>query len=475
MKRLIWILIIMVFAGAGAFASPEECFDELKGYYDFGNMTYEDFEDGMSSFYNLNEPFLKFTFDTPLVLIRFNPMGTNSTLRVNPWPQYKSYNFFEMYADDPTRFGGERFAGCGFMKLTPLGDYDYDTLDVNNYGGEDLSSYQIKRDNDRLDYRVLETQHDTFDVENESFLRWNMLRIYWKDDSVFFKQYEIIDEYKDAISDFKLGDNEAFVQYRIGLVNSGEDWAPYMEDYEAYKSVNIDSGIGDNTNPLSFPMPPTVTYSPPVGEQITLDTLEDVVTVLNNNLAELRTYGFISPYAPVSVPAPGDIVTRAKFEEIQGHLHNMLNVISKGSLYEPLSGDPIILESDLIKTRNNLNAYLNNKACIPGDFNCEGWGFCSGSSARSVSRNRNCIGTVPQPSVGCTWSLYSIGPTYSTGWDCSATLYRDYVYRDLFNSMVFDVCGIFNANQWMGHTKTTATVVGWVDNCGGGDGDDGGN
>lgn len=480
-KLVVFFVALLMFSTLVFSTSREDCFDELSNYYDFDadGIEYSDYQDGFSSYYVLDEPFLRLPFEDPIIYIRFNNVGIESSLKAGDWPTYNEYNFFEIYIDNPNTFDFQ-FASCGYMKLEPLGDYDFNNLDVSDFKSQDLFSYSFDFDLNKPNFRIFETTYDTIDVNNDPFVGWELLRVLYKQNGLYFQQYNLVDDYKQAFQDYKEGQFDSFSYYKTDIINSGADFAKHLEDYDLYKEVLYDSGISENTEPFEFVVPSPIVYEFALGDKVEVSSIENAIDLLNDQLIELKDYDFISSYSLVSKPVIGELNHLLNINEIQDNLREMFAVIDRSSFFKEIEfneveGQTIISKNDLLTIEENLNTYLEKKVCAPGDYVCTTWSLCSGTSSRSVIDNRNCIGVIPPKSVACSWKLDLIGPTYSSDFGCSGTLFRDNTYKDVFNTFIFDSCGIFVTNQWIGHTKIEKTVAGSFDDCGGDDDGGGGN
>lgn len=477
MKKLILLMIFALTINFSYGASvQEDCFEEMKNYVSIINESenYNSFKNDFSSLRPISEPFMNLQFATPITYIRFNNMGTPSSLQVNTWPTYKEYNFYEMYVDNPSNFDWE-FIGCGYMRLKPEGEYNFTNLNSNLYGRADLDSYQIIQDTNTPTKRVFRTKQMMLDVDEDDFLEWDTLRIYMKDSSLYFKPYNYIDMLKTGINNYQSGDPLGMYNYVKNVVQTNEPFVFYLSDYAIFNLPEYESGISDDKTPTEFSDSVSIeTFNVILGEMIYSNEINDIIDLVNVQGNELKTYGFIASYINISNISQNGVIEKKTFEDLQNNLQLFLTIINRVSLFQPIDSNNLIYQNHIIKINENLNNYLQEKHCKNPDFSCNAWGICTSSlTNRIVNRNRNCIGIVPKNNDGCTWVLHKYGPTSTVTSGCTTQTYRTVYQRDLYNNQISDYCGIFNLNQWIGHTKSYQQLVGTTDNCdtGGGDSD----
>lgn len=489
MKKYIILICVIILTSVNlavvySETSEEEiCYTELVSDNPILEDNYENYSVYTDSFSNLNplgDPFINLPFDTPLVFIRFINVGDESSLRVGNWPTYHKYNFYEIYVDDPRDFETS-FIGCGLMEITPKGDYELNSLDVESYGFADLDSYEIIRNSNarnKID-RIFETTQLMRDVDSSPFLEMKNTRIYIDDGQVYFTPSDYIDLFADAINAYTNGDNDAMYNYLGDVIDEGEHYVEYLTNYDLYQdSQKHNSGIGDSNEPTEFESEiEPVKYSPTLGETVSDNDLNDLINIINQQGRELEDWGLISSYDSLNSVDVGTTVNSSTFSRIQIKLNSFMTTIGKDSLFEEISSYDLITENELEIIKNNLNKYLQNKHCENDDFSCSSWTRCSsGSTSRNVDRERGCIGNSPTTSNSCAWTFHRNGARSTQGSGCRTAVFQERIHRDVHSETVSDYCGVFSLNQWLGHTRTTRARVGTVDNCdaGGGNGGPGG-
>ncbi|MCA9459863.1 MAG: hypothetical protein KC550_04930, partial [Nanoarchaeota archaeon] len=444
-------------------------------------ITYAFYSSGMSTLKEFSSPYLGITFDTPVVYIKFYNYGTWTSLRVNPYPRYREFNFYEMYVEDPANFGLQ-FAGCGVLKLEPVGFYNFNTINSWDFGSYDSNTIVIEGDNFIGNYRIFENEITARDNFGRQFVKWNNYRAYYDNSSsLYFNQADLIDSYKLAINAFLGGDSGAFADYREGAILSGKDWAQYLEGYANYANAGYISGIGDATTPTPFvqPAPFQVAFIN-LSEVVGISDMNLLIDLINNQYVELAFYGLHAGYVPIThIPNDG-LIEKAKFEEIDSKIRNLFAIINRSTLHRDPAIATLVSDETIISFRDNINIYLSEKLCDVPDFTCGAWGRCTGligsggTTSRAVVRNRNCVNYNPLPTTTCRWGLHTTGATYRSTNTCSYNTLRDDTFRDLFTLLVRDTCGIYVVDKWIGHTAAAATNLGATDTCYSGGGDDGG-
>lgn len=476
MKKLLIILFFFVFFVNVVFADiQEDCFDELVLKENFEGFNYSDFRDSLdsSSYYEWLMPFESLDFTDEIVSVKLYLYGDFVTnFNVGDWPDSREYMIFEMYNSNPMNMERD-YSGCGFIKINPLGSYNlnYNQISNANYQSNLLMTYNYDVSQNANFYKYY-FDVDSIDTNDNNFVNWEVFRVFVKDDNLFFPQYGIIPLYNDAIDDYQLNNNQAAISnYQSNISLSGEDWAEYLrykDFYEENQAAIVNIIDNDITPSLYFPPEQEiVTYKSPLGDDITTNGINDLISKVNSNSNELQSYGF-SHGNQVSLIFVGDVILSSTFLNLVGAVNTNLNSISRSSSLNPSNYQPgdIITKSDFDLIVDNYNFFMNNKACVNVDFFCNTWSQCDGSfTTRSVTRNRNCIGNLPVNKASCSWKLYVQGSIYYEG-DCSGSVYRDDVYRDVFGTQVSGYCGVYNFGQWIGNAKTIKTYIGTYDNCG---------
>ncbi|MCA9459189.1 MAG: hypothetical protein KC550_01430 [Nanoarchaeota archaeon] len=503
LKKILLLFLIIFMLDFGFATLQRDCYDVLRNNYPYtdfietnmvwnpilnmsvpvttDNIPYSDYSSGMSTLKEFSSPYLGIDFDTPVVYVKFFNYGTSTTLRVNPYPQYSEFNFYEMYVEDPANFGLQ-FAGCGVLKLDPIGFYNFNNIYSWDFGSYDSNTIDINQDTFIGKFRVFENDIRARDDNGNLFIEWNNYRVYYDNSTaLYFNQAELLNSYKNAINSFLGGNSGAFADYREGAILSGKDWAQYLRGYSNYVNAGYISGIGDGTLPTPFvqPAPFQVTFFN-LSSVVGISDMNTLIDIINNQYAELAFYGLHAGYVPITHIPSDSLIEKSKFEEIDTKVRTLFNIIDRAGFHRDPEIEILVSDETIQAFRDNINIYLSEKLCDVPDFTCGTWGACTGLvggpgiTNRAVTRNRNCVNYNPLPATTCKWAIHTTGATYRSTNTCSYNTLRDDTYRDLFTLLVTDTCGIYTVDKWIGHTTVGATNLGATDTCYSGGGDDGG-
>jgi hypothetical protein len=467
----LWFFLLVQFSYS---TKQEDCFNQLyleNNIFNSSNITYTDINTSISGFYLLNEPFMNLKFDTPIVKIRFYNFNETTTLKVLTWPTYRKYNYFELYVEDMLSFGSD-FAGCGLINITPLGSYTLNTIFSSDYSYGDFNNYSIDKNFNSGGFKIVRTRQDMYDKFSNPFVKLTIDRVYLIDPTLYFKMYDVFDDFEFYLNKYKMGDLSAFDKYVNFLIGKGDDYTKYLFNYELYFGLNTSSSI--NSIPVN-----SFNDSIPLSSFLTLNLSKidsvEMNNLINNINSEITNLSLIStfPNTLINLTLNTSLISSSKFIEINDKLKGMLNTIDRGGLFKPLNLTPLIKRVDFDTLVYNYNMYISNKFCVNEDFICTSWDKCNlGKTHRLINKKRICFEKVtPTPVADCQWRLDRNSGTFTSSRMCSSDTYRKDIYRDVLNFNINDYCGVYSMNSWLGHEKTVNILISSFDTCGG----DGGN
>lgn len=442
--------------------------------------SYSDFTSARSGYKPWMAPMDSLSFTDELVSVKVAGTG-NFTTDFNLWSgiNHDEYNIFTMYSRDPGS-GIRDFSGCGYIKVIPLGAYIGNEIDIenSNYGEDDRTTFTFSVSNPTNYLRAYHTV-ESEDTSGNPFVKWEVLRLFLKDNTLYFEQHEVVEDFYDAIDDFNGGILSSINNYQNNLVDSGEPFTNFLTYQSNY--IDLPQGIVNNISgsitplPIYPPAPIPVTFT--AGAINTKAQINDLISRVNSNTNELRFGGnnIVSDYNYISsgtvtsrlislIPGGNVLITNDPYNDLDDSISANLGTISRARLDANwfANDNTVVLQNQRDSLINNYNYYEAQKYCTPADFTCSGWSApFLGTTTRTVTRHRDCIGDWPVDSAPASWHLYKIKRNLISINDCPDPAFESWKKveydRATLGTSISDLCGQYSAGQYIGHQRTDVT------------------